>query len=139
MNLPCTVLLPIHNGGRYVDVAIRRSLEIMDASDKLLIVDDGSDDSALEYLDSRLLSDARITILRTQHVGLVRALNLGISQAKTELIARVDVDDSYEDSRLRLQKEFLTRNHNVGAVFCDYYMTNETGKIIGFIPTAINP
>lgn len=74
---------------------------------ELLIVDDGSQPKlgALEPL-RELLSRPEVRLLRlVENQGLVYALNAGLSQARYDLIARIDGDDLWRPDKLAQQLE----------------------------------
>lgn len=64
-----------------------------------------------------LVSPDSLTSLRLisiEQVGIVSALNVGISASNAEWIARLDADDWMEPSRLRLKHEYLSDCLNHG-------------------------
>jgi glycosyltransferase involved in cell wall biosynthesis len=76
---------------------------------ELLIVDDGSTPAVQSIPDLQpLLADLRVRTVRlVQNQGLVYALNAGLTQARNELIARIDGDDFWRPGKLRRQMEFF--------------------------------
>ena len=136
---PCTILLPLFNGAKFLDKSIENLLEISEPDDEILIVDDGSTDLTEENISRLQKHDSRINYIRREHQGLVDTLNFGLQKASHELIARVDVDDSYAPNRLILQVQFLEANPEIVAVFTDYKMVNEFGTSLGIYPSAVTP
>lgn len=107
-----SVVLPVHNGEKYVAEAVRSILDQSLSDLELIVVNDGSDDGTrevLEELRSRC-NDRRLRICHLCRVGFVKALNLGIQQASGKYIARMDADDVALPHRLRVQASFLD-NH----------------------------
>jgi glycosyltransferase involved in cell wall biosynthesis len=113
-----THLLPVYNAQKYLPGSILRILEIANAQDQVLIVDDGSSDDTLQNLHKIAASDPRIEILALSHVGLISALNSGFERAKFNWVVRYDVDDHY--SLVRLQEQFPLLQNDVAVVFSDY-------------------
>lgn len=69
---------------------------------ELLIVDDGSDPAV------PLIDDPRVRILRLpRNYGISYALNAGLTQARYELIARIDGDDFWRPGKLAQQLKTL--------------------------------
>jgi nitric oxide reductase large subunit len=66
----------------------------------------------------------------------VGALNLGLREASNEWIARFDVDDRYEISRLDEQRVCISSN--VIGIFSDYDFFSEALPYLGTIPSAID-
>jgi glycosyltransferase involved in cell wall biosynthesis len=135
---PCTILLPLFNGSRFIDNSIQNLLDISQPCDEILIIDDGSTDLTEEKILSIREIDQRIKLFRCEHRGLVESLNFGIQKASHDFIARADVDDLYEGNRLTLQMQFLEENPDIVAVFTDYRMVNELGENLGIYPCAIS-
>ena len=110
------VLMPVFNGTRYLDAAISSILRQTYADFEFLIVDDGSEDDTLEMLHAWQKKDRRIRILSDRHQGLSAALNWGLSEARGDIIARMDADDISAPNRLEKQVEFLRNNPEITAV-----------------------
>jgi glycosyltransferase involved in cell wall biosynthesis len=59
-----------------------------------VVVDDGSTDSTPERLAAVVAADPRVRVIRHETpLGLQRALNRGLSEARGSLVARIDDDD----------------------------------------------
>jgi len=110
---PIAVVLPVYNGERYLEVAIRSVLDQTFTNFELLVIDDGSTDRTLEVLSS--FSDPRLRIIRFPvHRGLVTALNTGIGESRSEFIARMDADDICMPQRFERQVAFLRAHPQIG-------------------------
>ena len=136
---PCTVLMPVYNGSKFLERSILNIKLGLRDFDELLIINDGSDDLTESEFKKFSSYDSRIRIINRRHSGLVSALNFGISMAKHEFIARADVDDLYSRNRLVAQSNFLNKNTGHAAVFCDYEIIDMTGKSLGKIPSPMSP
>lgn len=136
---PCTILLPLFNGAKFLSKSIENICAMAGPNDEILIVDDGSTDLTNHEIESFCKQDSRIVVHFCQHRGLVETLNYGIKAASHELIARADIDDTYDPTRIRLQANFLTSNPDISAVFSDYKMVSISGANLGMFPSAILP
>jgi glycosyltransferase involved in cell wall biosynthesis len=136
---PCTILLPLFNGSAFLLQSINNLREIAGPKDEILIIDDGSTDLTDQEIESFGKLDTRIVFHKCKHQGLVETLNYGIKVAGNELIARADVDDTYDQRRIAEQVEYLTNHPEVSAVFSDYEMVSSTGRSLGLFPSAISP
>jgi glycosyltransferase involved in cell wall biosynthesis len=114
-----SIIMPVWNGEKFIAAAVDSLLAQTFNDFELLVIDDGSTDRTPEIL--RTYNDPRIRVLRLDHVGIVVALNYGLSQAKAEWIARLDADDLSLPRRLELQWHAL--NHNSQAVLCHTAVT----------------
>ena len=73
---------------------------------ELIVLNDCSPDNAEEIMDT--YNDSRIVRYRgEQNVGLSNVLNVGISMARGEYIARMDSDDISLPDRLQFQVDYL--------------------------------
>jgi glycosyltransferase involved in cell wall biosynthesis len=126
-----TVLLPVRNGGRWLEETIQ-SLEDQTFKDfELLVIDDGSTDNSIDIIKQSNLQHIRI--IPGPQQGLAKALALGVNEAKTEIIFRQDQDDISLPSRFQLQYNFLEENKDHVAVGSNATKIDEKGKKKGVI------
>ena len=126
-----TVLLPVRNGGRWLEETIQ-SLEDQTFKDfELLVIDDGSTDNGIEIIKQSNLQHIRV--IPGPQQGLAKALALGVNEAKTEIIFRQDQDDISLPSRFQLQYNFLEENKDHAAVGSNATKIDEKGKKKGVI------
>jgi glycosyltransferase involved in cell wall biosynthesis len=121
-----TVLLTVFNGGPHLKEAVASVLSQTHPRFELLVVDDGSTDGSGEWLAA--LDDPRIRVVRQANRGLVAALNHGLEEARTDLVARMDADDISSPARLEQQARYLMRHPGVAAVGCCYAVVEEDGS-----------
>ena len=96
---------------------------------ELLIIDDSTNPETRNKINE-LASDKRVTIIReNQRIGFVKALNLGLKQAKGKFIARMDGDDVSVKNRLELQLSFLEKHSQYSVVGGAMNIINEEGII----------
>lgn len=124
-----TVIMPVYNGEPYLDEAINSILDQTFTAFEFLIIDDGSIDRSLEII--RRYQDSRINlIINPVNKGLVDSLNLGLSLAKGEYIARMDCDDISKADRLEKQVKFLIEHPDIGVIGSCIDIINNNSKII---------
>lgn len=100
-----SVILPTHNGARF----IRRAIESVRAQTlkdwELIVVNDGSTDATGSLVTEIGSVEPRIRSLHfQQNKGIQKALNEGLLQARGEYIARIDDDDVWVDPQ-KLEKQ----------------------------------
>ncbi len=119
-----TVLMPAYNAEKYIDEAIRSVLVQTFTDFELLIVNDGSTDNTKQMIES--YDDPRIRLINQTNRGIASALNIGLLNAKADLIARFDADDICMPERLQVQYEFLKDNpdHIIVGSDADYMDMN---------------
>ena len=105
-----SVVMPVRNGGAWLIDAARSILEQTHSNLELIIVDDHSDDDALQKLDK---GDSRLTILANRGTGVSAAFNTGMNAARGEFIARMDADDLALPERIQDQLAYLEQNPEV--------------------------
>lgn len=106
-----TVLMPVYNGERYLTLAIESILHQTFSDFELLIVNDASTDATMRILST--IDDPRIRIVSNEkNCGLTASLNIGLQNARADLIARMDADDISHPERLSVQYEYMTANHD---------------------------
>jgi glycosyltransferase involved in cell wall biosynthesis len=112
-----TVLLPAYNAEKYIESAIRSVLDQTFTDFELLIINDGSTDNTEKII--RSFADARIRLINQSNQGIAAALNMGLMNANTDLIARFDADDICMPERLMVQYNFLNDHPDHIIVGCD--------------------
>ena len=104
-----TVLMPVHNGARFLPASIESVLAQTHGDLELLVVDDASTDRSTEIVGS--YSDPRIRLVTSPtRGGPARARNRGIDLARGRCIAMQDADDCAVPRRLARQLAFLDRH-----------------------------
>ncbi len=123
-----SVLMPVFNGGAYLEAAITSVLAQSFTDFELVIVDDGSTDRSREIVDAQAVNDPRVRLLRKANSGISDTLNLGLAAARGDWIARLDADDLMLPQRLERQLAFLEVNADVVALGSYYDLINEAGE-----------
>ena len=100
-----SVIMPTKNAGKYIAEAIDSILDQTFSDFEFLIIDDASTDNTLDII--RSYHDKRIKLINGTQKGLSAALNLGISLAQGEYIARMDADDISLPTRFEKQADYL--------------------------------
>lgn len=97
----------------------------------LIIADDGADYQAL--LDSQLAPDDRIRCLSTYQVGAgsSRARNVGLSQAKGQIIAFLDADDEFLPNKLATVVPLVKQHSLVSCAVEICTAIGETLRVVG--------
>ncbi len=113
--LQISVILPVYNGGAFLEEAIRSILNQTEKDFELIIIDDGSTDGSAKLISS--FSDPRIrSVQHSKNKGLIATLNEGIDLAKGEYIARMDSDDISLPERFAIQLQQFTKNPGAAVV-----------------------
>lgn len=109
-----TVLMSVFNAGSYLDAAIWSIRNQSFSNFEFLIINDGSTDGSGDILERHALNDPRLRVISQENRGLIAALNRGIDEARSALIARMDADDIALQDRLAKQVAYMQREPCVG-------------------------
>lgn len=126
-----TVLMTVYNNARYVGEAIESILAQSWPDFEFLIIDDGSSDGSRDLLAHYATQDERIRLhFNAQNLGLARALNLGLSLARGDYVARMDDDDCSLPERLARQVAYLDAHPQVAALGTDWAQMDGEGQLL---------
>ena len=101
-----SVVMTTYNGMAYVSEAIA-SIQFQTVDNwELIVIDDGSSDDTVAAVLST--GDARVRVIQNAvNIGQTASLNLGLEEARSGLIARLDQDDLAMPTRLAEQLEMF--------------------------------
>ncbi len=108
-----SVVIPVHNGERYLAASIQSVLDQRHAGLELLVIDNGSTDATADV--ARSFSSIRYFHLADK--GLSKALNHGLEQCRGTFLAFLDADDLWSPNRLAVQLEAFARTPALEMVF----------------------
>jgi glycosyltransferase involved in cell wall biosynthesis len=121
-----TILIPNLNGMPYLESAIESCLSQTYAC-KILIVDNGSSDTSLEYLRGLEKMHPNVKLIYEEKRGISSALNFGLLQIDTKYVARLDADDEMAGDRILRQVAYLEGNPTCLVVGSQLAYINEEG------------
>jgi glycosyltransferase involved in cell wall biosynthesis len=128
MNPKVTILMAVFNGEEYIKDCIDSVLSQTYKDFEFLIIDDCSADSSIGIVKS--YDDARIRVIENKrNLNQVKSLNIGLTHARGEYVARIDQDDMMLRHRLEKQVEFLDKRRDVSVVGTWGEVIDEKGSI----------
>ena len=108
-----SVVVPIHNGAKWVEETLESILNQTFDDFEVLLVDDASTDDLHQVLER--IRDERLRVVHLEsNVGVANARNEGVAIARGQYIAFCDADDICHPERFERQIGFLARNPNLG-------------------------
>lgn len=122
------VVIPCFNQGEYVDEAVDSALAQTFGELEIVVVDDGSTDTATS---SKLASYRRpkTRVIRTENQGLAAARNAGIAATSAEYVLPLDADDRIAPTYVAQAVRHLDENPGTGIVYCEAeYFGSKTGR-----------
>lgn len=131
-----THLMPVKDGLPYLSTILKAISENANNHDEVIIINDGSSDGTLHFLQKNSFQLPNVRIITTKGIGIVKALNLGIAESNNTWIARYDVDDVYASKRIATQRALIS--DKTAAIFCDYELILQNGRSTGIIPSAVD-
>jgi glycosyltransferase involved in cell wall biosynthesis len=124
-----SVIMPVYNCERYVELAVGSILSQTYCNFELLIVDDGSNDKSWHKINS--INDTRISKFRFHiNKGNVSAINFLLGKAKGDYITFQDADDWSDESRLMIQKDFLEKHEEIHLCATGYNVVDVHGGVV---------
>ncbi|MBU1727499.1 MAG: glycosyltransferase [Candidatus Omnitrophica bacterium] len=126
-----SVILPAHNEEKYLKATFDSLLTQTFSDFELIVVNDGSTDNTGKLLAEYAALDARVRIIHNEFsLGLIGALNKGISFAKGKYIARIDSGDTATPDRFQKQFEYMESHKDVYILGSWAYVIDPESRIV---------
>jgi glycosyltransferase involved in cell wall biosynthesis len=124
-------VIPLYNGAKYIELAVRSVLSQSVAVAEIVIVDDGSTDDGPAIV-KRLAEVNPIRFIHKPNGGQASARNVGIAESKSSLIALLDQDDVWYPEHVEtLIHPFLKTPHaRLGWTYSDLDQVDEAGNML---------
>jgi glycosyltransferase involved in cell wall biosynthesis len=134
-----SVVLPVYNGARYLEEAVRSVLAQEHDGFELLLCDDASRDRSAELL-ARFASDPRVRVLRNdQNLGLFPTLNRLLREARADRIRLFAQDDVMYAGCLVEEERFLEAHPEVAMCYCAFDTLDERSDVVRKAPEDRTP
>lgn len=124
-----SVIITTYNSMAYLPQTVESVLRQTFTDFEVLLVDDGSSDSTLEWASG--LVDPRVKLISQQNQGVCVARNTGIAHARGEYVSFLDSDDLWEPTKLEKQVRCLEDNPALGLVHTWLALIDEEGNLTG--------
>jgi cellulose synthase/poly-beta-1,6-N-acetylglucosamine synthase-like glycosyltransferase len=123
-----SVIIPAYNEESVIGRTVRGILNATYRNLQVIVVDDGSRDRTYDVLHSEFGEDKRLTLIRAVNGGKARALNIGLSHARGDVVVALDADTQFNrDTIARLVRWFT--DPSVGAVAGNAKVGNRVNMI----------
>lgn len=127
-----SVVIPVHNGERYIKEALESCLNQTYDNFEILIVDDKSEDGTLGILKEFESRDGRVKVFAVEKQdGLGNVINIGIRASKGKYVVRMDADDVMCSDRIEKQVKYLEENPKCVAIGGQIDIIDENSNITG--------
>ncbi len=132
-----SVILPNFNGMPYLKLAVDSIISQTYTNFEFIIIDDGSNDNSLEYLNR--LKEKRIKLINNKtNLGIAKTLNKAIELSRGKYIVRMDSDDIAYPNRLEIQLQFILSNQEISLCGTWAGKINKKGQRVGVIKYPIS-
>jgi teichuronic acid biosynthesis glycosyltransferase TuaG len=111
-----SVVTPYYNTHEYIEKALG-SLEKQTFSNwEWIIIDDGSEEASYQKLNEIVSDQPKVRLVRHENAGQGAARNRGVREAGADIVAFLDSDDWFSDTKLQRQFEAISKD-DVDVVF----------------------
>ncbi|MEX1006428.1 MAG: glycosyltransferase [Acidimicrobiia bacterium] len=111
-----SVIVPVHNGERFLPDALDAISGQTHRPIELVVVDDGSTDGSGALAEEFVARAGRGVVHRRSQGGVAAARNQGVALASGPMIAFCDQDDVWHPEKLARQLRYLDAHADVGVV-----------------------
>ena len=127
-----SIVLPVHNGARFLRLSIDSCLQQTYRNIELIVVDDGSEDNSVDIIKS--YDDERIKLIRHEtNRKLPATLNTGFKHTCGVYLTWTSHDNYYAPTAIAEMVNFLEENPHIHFVFTDDYFVDEANQFLGVV------
>ncbi|MBQ7902043.1 MAG: glycosyltransferase family 2 protein [Clostridia bacterium] len=121
-----SIIIPVYNGEKFIDNAIKSVLAQTYEDWELVVVDDGSKDNTAQVLEA-YADNEKIHIFHQQNGGVSAARNKGMQEAVGSHFAFLDADDLWLENHLEVMAELIDAYPDAGlyATFAQINLSDE--------------
>lgn len=127
-----SIIIPVYNGGQYIEKALQSIFSQTVATDKyeIIVINDGSTDNTQSILGRY---NGKIKSFLQPNQGLVGSCNRAIKESNGDYVIRLDADDYFDKNILASTLEVLEANPQYDCVYTDRYeikaVDNTTARV----------
>jgi glycosyltransferase involved in cell wall biosynthesis len=126
-----TIVVPLFNGARFVETTLKSVLAQTFRRFEVIVVDDGSTDDGPHIVRAHL-SDPRLRLVGSSHLGVASARNAGAARAsgQSEYLVFLDADDVWHPDALAAMVDALERRPDAAGAFVLADYIDGDGKVL---------
>lgn len=126
MNPAVSIIMPCYNAAAHLPQSVGSVLAQTFSDWELIAVDDGSDDTTLNWL--RAQTDPRIQVHTQPNQGVSAARNAGLALARGQYVAFLDADDTWAPAFLATLFAALQARRDAVLAYCGWQNIGLPGK-----------
>ncbi len=117
MNLSISLVIPTLDRSKLLKRALISVFNQTFIPEEIIVIDNGSSDNTYKMIKENF---RKIKYIYFEDRGVSNARNIGINNAKNELICFLDSDDEWKPKKIEKQIDYFSKNKN-----CNFLHTNE--------------
>ena len=130
-----SVIIPAFNAAPTLEATLRSVLAQSHENLEIIVVDDGSTDAGPDIVARYCAQDSRLRLVRQANAGVAAARNNGWRQARSDLIAFVDADDTWTRDKIARQLAVMQAGGDrMGLVYSWYAMIGADDRVVWIGP-----
>ncbi|MBQ8606194.1 MAG: glycosyltransferase family 2 protein [Clostridia bacterium] len=135
-NIGVSVVMPAYNASKTIRAAIDSVLCQTHYELELIVVNDCSKDDTEKIVLEYTKKDPRVRLVTNpQNSGVSITRNNGVKKARYELVALLDSDDSWEETKLEKQLDAMSKNPQAAICFTATAYVSEDGERSDYVLT----
>lgn len=115
-----SIIIPVHNGEQTISRCLESIIDQKYENLECIIVENNSCDSTLDLCKKYERKNSFIKVLTTDIKGVSNARNIGLDEAKNDIIIFCDADDILEENALNIINEQFNENKNIECLISGY-------------------
>lgn len=123
-----TIFLPSYNGGAFLREAVRSVMAQTFRDWELIVLDDGSSDDTLQWLQS--LDEPRLRVLESAHIGIVENWRRSLYIDKALWMTFLGQDDVFDAHFLETVAEFIAHHPDADVFHAHFRFIDQNGKLL---------
>lgn len=130
-----SVVIPVHNGERFIAQAIESALNQEGADVEVIVVDDASSDESPSIIKSY---GDRVTYLPvTKQATGIAATNIGVERASSDLVCVLHHDDYLLPGKLARHVALMRAHPEIGFSYSAQHFVDESGRELGTLHSPV--
>ncbi len=121
-----SVVVPLYNKERHIEHTIQTVLAQSYTDFELIVIDDGSTDGSATVVEK--ITDPRVRLIKKKNEGVSATRNLGVREAKNELIAFLDADDEWNVEYLNKISALCEKYPDAAIYATNYQVVERDGQ-----------
>lgn len=112
-----SIIIPVYNTVKYIGYCLECIKCQTYSNIDVIIVDDGSSDGSDIICEEYVRRDHRFRYIRSNHLGVSHARNLGIKKSNSEYITFIDSDDYVDENLIQSYMQVIIKYQNLSKSF----------------------